>query len=699
MVNDNDILKSDNAELQHLLAESREDLRSLQETLEEQRANIAISPHCKLTIFSLLSNQFNNAAAETSHSRNHYRLPSISLKDPKPRRNRLSQQFDSRLNPGVQETSMPDTPVSTLLIPTEPLTPGGQSSPQYPPSHVSYEVDEYPDSDADPFETGRRRAHRPLLLLTRSRGTQTEPWPSPAPPSPLPSQLSSISPYDAQSETSSFSDSLTSHVSTILERILTLLNRMSQADALTLTTRLKRQRLKGADVGHLSRSTVNHIVAEATGLRTQFRSLLEDDKTVLNCTRKDMRLLFKFIKDVFAEMGQMRVTLNNVILDPSTANRVSELALNPGKADIEAQGREVSAYAAAGWMAPISKLFSPAGRTDATSIDRHSTLVSSTSTRGTTRPTRHIPKLGPALAASATTVNVEFSGTGRSVTSTFSSQCLTQADSHPDTAPGVMDIFAGAPRINAGSDPWIVIPPTQQVLRKSRSFRKMEEAGGRSSRRTNANRLSRNVDAVIDIDSSRGVDEELDRVPPLLERTLRRRGLSDSSIHSTLTSHADATPSPHVPTTSSRLPAWPDRSSVFQALSRTVQNIRATAAGTITPLKGIDVGAETQISPRRQKSGIFSVAPFATKDNGTDPPSRSQTPNLKIAQPKPIRIASPNKGDGENVLRHPSSWANLSLSHDAVSGSDPLIVSSLRDESRMSHSRVRDERGRPWDFF
>ncbi|KAF8806110.1 hypothetical protein BYT27DRAFT_7257530 [Phlegmacium glaucopus] len=40
LVNDNEILKGDNAELQHLLAESREDLHALQETLEEQRANI-----------------------------------------------------------------------------------------------------------------------------------------------------------------------------------------------------------------------------------------------------------------------------------------------------------------------------------------------------------------------------------------------------------------------------------------------------------------------------------------------------------------------------------------------------------------------------------------------------------------------------------------------------------------------------------
>jgi len=50
LVNDSEILKGDNAELQHLLAESREDLHALQETLEEQRANIASPSFCELTI-------------------------------------------------------------------------------------------------------------------------------------------------------------------------------------------------------------------------------------------------------------------------------------------------------------------------------------------------------------------------------------------------------------------------------------------------------------------------------------------------------------------------------------------------------------------------------------------------------------------------------------------------------------------------
>ena len=582
----------------------------------------------------------------------------------------------------AQALPIPDAPHFSLLS-TDPLTPRSSS---HSHSHVTYEVNECPENDIDPAETERRMAHRPLLLLSRSRGTQTETWPGLLPPSPLPlpSQLSSISPHEPRSESSSFSDSLTSHISIILERVLALLNRMSQADPLTLTNRLKRQNLKGADVGHLSRSTVDHILSEATGLRAQFRSLLEDDKVVLACTRKDMRLLFKFIKDVFAEMSQMRVTLNDVILDPSAANRVSQLALNPGKADTQAKDREISAHTgAAGWMAPISKLFTPAVRTDTAPVDCHATLAPSTNTRRTSRPPRFIPKLGPALAASATTVNVEFSGTGRSVTNTFSSRPFTQTNPRLGTASGVMDIFAGAPRSHVESDPWIVVP-SGQPLRKSHSFKKIKSMSTQTIGCINANRFSHNVD----VDRSQDADEESDTVAPLFKRTLRRRGLSDPSIHSTFSNQADAT-SAHAPVSS----VWPDRSSVFQALSRTVQSIRATAVGTMVPSNGpLGVGVEDE-TPCRPKSAIFTIAPsvdFAAKG---DPLPRPQTPptTTKIVQPKPIRISRSNDG-GRNALP-PSGWMNPNNGPMSPSSSDPFVVSSLRDESM---GRVRD---RARDFF
>ena len=196
------------------------------------------------------------------------------------------------------------------------------------------------------------------------------------------------------------------------------------------------------------------------------------------------------------------------------------------------------------------------------------------------------------------------------------------------------------------------------------------------------------------IDISEDIDEESDIVPPLLGRTLRRRGLSDSSIHSTFSSQADAPLSPLAPTSdlhhhmpSSRLPAWPDRSAVFQALSRTVQNIRATAAETMTPLLGTaEVVGVVETPVTGQKSAILTPSvDLVTKtdhDGAANPRSQPPTPPsrrtaTKISQPKPIRVSSSKSGDSVSP------------------GSDPFVVSgSLRDESRM---RVSRNGGR--DFF
>lgn len=528
----------------------------------------------------------------------------------------------------------------------------------------------------------------------------------------------STSTHGLQSESSSFSENNSSHISTILDRAANLLNRLSQADALTLTNRLKRQNLKGAHVGHLSRSTVSTIIADATSLRGQFRGLLEDEKMVTVCTRKDLRMLFKFFKDAFTELGQLRVTVNDIVLDPSLASRISELALNPGKAEAERleKEREVGMQGGvAAWMAPISKLFSPTGRVEMSPNERSTLTRSATlgNSRDTVRPARFVPKLGPALAASATTVNVEFSGTGvgRAVTSTFSPQPTIPAtdssmdvgmSSHQSVSSSFMGIFAGAPIAKADIDPWVVIPtaPSQPQLRKSQSFMKTSESGsatatiGRNAGRKNANRLSRNVDAVIDVDSPQDINEEPDYLPPLLERTLRRRGLSDSSIHSTFTNQGEdarAAGSPPSPQrlvfnppagTSSRLPTWADRTSVFQALSRTVQNFRSTSMLT-TPTSAL-AREERSRSPSRQNG---AAAPLAAND-GTSQPS---TPTRPSVQRAPGRVLSPGRG---RILPDLASWAS---EHVESAPDDPFIASSLRDESYLqrrglSRSRAGNDR-------
>jgi hypothetical protein len=440
--------------------------------------------------------------------------------------------------------------------------------------------------------------------------------------SPIP--VPTPSPNDHRSETSSFSESTASNMAILVERTVQLLNRMTQADALTLTNRLKRQHLRGADVGHLSRSTVNNILSEVAGLRNQFRHLLEDEKTVTMCNRKDLRGLFKLFRDMFVLMGEMRVTLNDVILDPSIAPRVSELALDPAKAEAEKQRAQKEATMA-GWMAPISKLFGAPGRSNE-ALDRSVSstasgpagLVRSGSSKVGVRPPRFVPKIGPALSASATTVNVEFSGAGigRATTSTSaaspnpavaSNDSRSEVGSRPPPtltskpSVSVMGIFAGAPSQAGSPEPWVKIPKMMGTIPGPRQadspspvygdYRQPsvpDNGGTIRANRTHQHRMSRHVDAIVDLENpSPGGDdddededaEEPDRVGPLLERTLRRRGLSDSSIHSTYLQGEDPMMGESELSSPQRSGqgghgGWGARGSVLQALSRRVQNFR-----------------------------------------------------------------------------------------------------------------------------
>ncbi|TFK24728.1 hypothetical protein FA15DRAFT_756382 [Coprinopsis marcescibilis] len=624
LVNDNDILKRDNAELQRLLGESREDLHALQEELEEQRANALPPPRSNPS--TPLSRHFHNGS-----------VSSLALSPHQNRRSYIPEPFPRNGNviepPTPESSRRPLSPLDSLSPPdnrwnafTYPRSRHHSNS-----SHLSHEVEDEGDSEQSSPEVSK--GPRKLLLLARSRGVQTDVVPQSAlpSPSPLPSHLSSISTSaDPRSESSSFSESLSSNTSAVFEKATALLHRMTQADALTLTNRLKRQHLKGADLSHLSRTTVSNIVAESIELRSQFRMLLEDEKIVATCTRKDLRVLFKLLKDVFMEMGQMRVTLNDVIFDPSCAPRISELSLNPSKAaaEREQQSRD-RLQGPTSWIAPFSRLFSGTQRREPspTGISR------SNSGQG---PTRFAPKLGPALAASATTVNVEFSGAGvgRATTSLGPPQMITitpatDVQAGMGSAPTtVMNIFAGAPKsASVDPDPWIVLPRNTPRRAQSTYFR--PESGTATIGRSNMkkiNRLSRNVDAVID--SEQYSVSEIAAVPPVAledqvaplpqqKPALRRRGLSDSSIHSTFTSQGNdedgpGSPSPS-PTTmtrrdsgghsvnasiSSNLP-WGDSASVLQALTRTVQNLRMTATGTMAAV------------------GVPSPSPFFTGPSST----------------------------------------------------------------------------------
>jgi len=504
--------------------------------------------------------------------------------------------------------------------------------------------------------------------LDHSNATQTDRWPGLHPIAyltPSVNEHASSSSHDGRSDSSSMFDGQPTPLSALLERVMSLLLRMSQADALTLTNRLKRQHLRGSYVKHLSRTTVSNILSEIAQLRAQYRLLLEDEKASVLCTRRDLRGLFKFFKDVFEELGQLRVTLNDVIIEPSIAQKLSEMALDPAKA--EAMERKASGPDS-GWMAPFSKLFGsslteadthPSPRTHPRSVSRGREII---------REPRPVPKLAPALAASTTTVNVEFSGAsvGKPITSTFSAHPTD--DSGPpfrvntipraptsagSNARNVMGIFAGAPHPDDVADQWVVLPRTPRRIR-STHFKSVEPSQSSVAavarpppRKQGNSQLSREVDTVIDGEANLNHDEANDTPGPLPERTLRRRGLSDSSIRSTYMNQAEHSASTE--------PS--NRGSVLQTLSRTVRNFSIAASQTV--------------------SGSLTSPP----PTGRAPEGMVAGPQESLEAPKPRRAASPMLSSLIPNLAL-TSWAAAGAAlENSRSGSRAMYYGSVRDDS------------------
>lgn len=475
-------------------------------------------------------------------------------------------------------------------------------------------------------------------------------------------------------------------MSSLLERMHSLLHRMTQADALTLTNRLKRQHLRGADVKHLSRTTVGNILSDVSHLRVQYRVWLEDDKITTLCTRKDLRGLFKLFREVLDEMGQMRVTLNDVILEPTIAAKVSEMALDPAKAEaMEKERKEIGAS----WMAPFSKLFSSSSH-DANLLPSTTRTPSRSTSRGygSIGISRPVPKIGPALAASATTVNVEFSvnSAGKSVTNMFSAHPDNEGSHghlpslhtlpHPSASRqtnvhSVMGIFAGAPHPDDASEPWVVLPRVPRRVQSAFLTAEPVETGratiGRSAvRKRKPSQLSRDVDAILDAPSvsSRSIeDSETDDIPgPLLERTVRRRGLSDSSIHSTFMNQGGGRNG------SAAHPAepvgpWLERTSVLRTLSRTVQNFKQVASHTISGV------AHTLPAPQVSipDSALGHPCPPVSNDS------------LNIPHSQPPRVSSPKL---TSLIPSLTSWAAAGVALDST-------------HPRSLHGSVREDGGIP----
>jgi hypothetical protein len=439
-------------------------------------------------------------------------------------------------------------------------------------------------------------------------------------------------------------------------------------------------------------------------VRKHFRGILEDDKVVSTCTRREFRALLTLLKEMFSELASMRLTLNDIILDPSVAAKVSEAAMNPTKGD-EADRAKSSGASLGGWMAPIAKLFGTPTSEDKPSSSR------ATPANTRSRPPFAASKQAPALAASTVAVNVEFTGagTGRAVSTTNPLPPIAvparPALERNSSTKGVMGIFAGAPRPAApGADPWIVVGP-----RPARGLRSGVSANNLNTttitraagRRMAGQRISRNVDAVIDNESvlhDSDDDDDDEGNTTLLERTLRPRGLSDSSIHSTFLEQAQkvvghpetSSALPHASTSIStpfdgrpsvRQGAYPNRQSVLASLGKKMHLFKGSPSvgGPSTPTKRFSLST----------TAVEAIPPHSESTPAT---LSSETPNQpNESPPLPIRAISPRRLD---ILPSLAAWAasTAGLENDLAEE----YVGSVQGDSTMHGARSPPAMGRAW---
>lgn len=286
-------------------------------------------------------------------------------------------------------------------------------------------------------------------------------------------------------------------------------------------------------------------------------------------TRRDFVALVKLLRDLLSETSRLRLLVNRVQLEPPLAYKLRELdapaSVTPTITVEKTLGQSASS-AATTLLAPISRLLG-------------GQAAEQPSTSDSVRPSLAQSRRGGSSTVSTATVNVEYGGgavrAAESVESPKSQAVASPRDA--TTSVGrprqvrreLSSIFAGASYNSTASrrttpagvrSQGIDMPaqpravPTNRFVSAAASAASSYMPFGRilASYRP---AMSSTANAVIDsiphappvLDSPFDDDDE-DHSPPstLLERQLRPRGLSDSSIRSSFTTHGGfSRPNPH----------------------------------------------------------------------------------------------------------------------------------------------------------
>ncbi|ORY28284.1 hypothetical protein BCR39DRAFT_206519 [Naematelia encephala] len=531
----------------------------------------------------------------------------------------------------------------------------------------------------------------------------------------------------AESETSSLHEPRAGVLLLLVDHLGKILTKLRQADVPTLNKRLKKQHLPG-DVGHLSRSTMRNLQQEIAELRDIFRG--PGDLGVLS--RKEFSLLLKLLRDVFGELIDLQAIVNDVTIEPRLAKKLQKDAYRDDD-DPDSQAKQGGGL---GWIAaPITKFFvTPAG--DGAGQEG---LPSPRPGRGLEKskmqamPVKAAPKLQASTSATTTHVSVEFGGTGivrrampaapppaqgpsggsaidglpsspqvdgQTIGRVASSS--TEGNLAPPTVrqggPGtlrpsksranrneLLGIFAGAARVPSpiGGEPWTVTGEhgTAQGPRPLRAVSSQYFGDGtiraRPSPDGQRQRLSAVVDAVIDTsaDQLEGESVATPFEPPLLERTLRPRGLSDSSIRSTFVSHGNPSPSDRL-MSASTVSTGPAPRVVATAYPSSLadRGVLASLASRFYPFRAVapEPAATDPAESSRAESEMAKGVPIPSSSTTLAKPETTTQPARSPPRPIPV---SPSK---RTTSTNPVSPTTMSSSQTGLFG---MLASSLAEQA------------------
>lgn len=347
-------------------------------------------------------------------------------------------------------------------------------------------------------------------------------------------------------------------------------------------------------------------------------------------SRRDFVSLVKLLRDVFLELGRLRSLVNRIQIEPSLASRLAELD-NPEILDLDALAKPLPSV---GLLAPITRLFSSPSPPFS---------VASAGPPAMPAP----PRPEPTAALAATTVNVEFGSAGivrRAVSVAPKAEATTSASG---TRPalgrrGLHGIFAGgqlgsgAPVSRQPRDQWVVLPNEGPP-------------------------------------------------PPagqLLQRQLRPRGLSDSSIHTTFDAHSGnpvhrvLTPAGlalssqavgGVATGTVGAPASTSREAILASLSERIRAFKTTPAPAASP----------------------SLAPAPTRPTPTTP-TKVKPVGIPGSPPAPAPVAIRGESLGTNLGGNGLlGWTSWAASKAAALGTTPSQA-DLDQRPFVAPARRRD---------